>query len=96
MRIKVTLNLSEQSRTFELKGRLGWTMVHLVRAGAKGLTTLEHPALRMSAYIFSLREMGIPIETQMVPHKGSYPGMHALYVLSCDAHMQLLEAEVQA
>lgn len=92
MMIEVTL-LSEQPRTFELKGRLGWAMVQLVEAGAKGVTPITRPAPRWSGYVFDLRELGIPIETIMEPHKGSYPGTHARYVLSCDAKVQKLELE---
>jgi hypothetical protein len=46
MKIQITLTLSEQSHTFELKGRLGWAMLKLVRAGAKGVTPITHPAPR--------------------------------------------------
>lgn len=49
MQIKVTL-LSEQPRTFELHSRLGWTLFHLTKACAKGITTIECPAARWSAY----------------------------------------------
>jgi hypothetical protein len=94
MKIRATLYLSEQSRTFELKGRLGWAMVQLVEAGAKGVTPISRPAPRWSAYIFSMRELGIPIETIMEPHEGNYPGQHARYVLPCDAQVQLLGSEV--
>ncbi|WP_138923649.1 winged helix domain-containing protein [Sulfitobacter sp. BSw21498] len=94
MKVRVTLNLSEQSRTFELKGRLGWAMVQLVQAGHTGVTSMTRPAPRWSAYIFALRELGIPIETHTESHKGNYPGMHARYVLSCGAGVQFLETEM--
>jgi len=94
MKIQVTLFQSEQSRTFELKGRLGWAMLKLVEAGARGVTPITHPAPRWSGYVFDLRELGIPIETIMEPHEGNYPGQHARYVLSCDAQVQLLGSEV--
>ncbi|WP_386173736.1 hypothetical protein [Sulfitobacter sp. R86518] len=93
MKIRVTL-LSEQPRTFELDGRLGWATTKLVEAGAKGVTPFTHPAPRWSSYVFSLRELGIPIETIMEPHEGNYPGAHARYVLSCSAQVQLLGSEV--
>ena len=94
MRIRITL-LGEQTRTFEFKGRLGWAMLQLVKAGAKGVTPIERPAPRWSGYVFDLRELGIPIETIMEPHEGNYPGTHARYVLSCEAQVRLLEPEVQ-
>jgi hypothetical protein len=43
--------------------------------------------------VFDLRELGIPIETIMEPHEGNYPGLHARYVLACDAEMQFLASE---
>jgi hypothetical protein len=95
MKIQVTLNLSEQSRTFELKGRLGWAKAQLVEVGLDGLTPMARQAPRWSAYVFDLRELGIPIETHMEPHEGNYPGTHARYVLSCDAQVQLLGSRVQ-
>jgi hypothetical protein len=94
LKIRATLILSEQSRTFDLKGRLGWAMVQLAEAGAKGVTPISRPAPRWSGYVFDLRELGIPIETIMEPHEGNYPGQHARYVLSCDAQVQLLGSEV--
>jgi hypothetical protein len=91
MKIRVTLNLSEQPRTFELKGRLGWAMANLVDAGANGVTPLVRPGPRWSAYVHDLREMGFPIETEMVPHGGKYAGHHALYRLACDATVTILD-----
>jgi hypothetical protein len=91
MKIQVTLNLSEQSRTFELKGRLGWAMAQLVEVRLEGLTPMARPAPRWSAYLFDLRELGIPIET----HEGNYPGTHAQNVLPCDAQVQFLGSGVQ-
>jgi hypothetical protein len=95
MKIRVTLFLSEQSRTFELNGRLGWAMAQLVEAGAKGVTPITHPAPRWSGYVFDLRGLNIPIVTIFEPHEGKYSGHHALYVLSCDAQVQLLSSEVR-
>lgn len=81
MKIQVTLTLGEQSRTFELQGRLGWTMAQLAMAGPKGVTTIERPAPRWSGYVHMLRKRGIEIDTEMVPHDGNYPGHHARYRL---------------
>ncbi len=92
MKIRVTL-LTEQPRTFEIGGRLGWATTKLVEAGAKGVRPITHPAPRWSAYVFSLRELGIPIKTIMEPHEGNYPGAHARYLLSCDAQVQLLGSD---
>lgn len=89
MKIEVTL-LSDQPRTFNLDGRLGWTLATLAKAGTKGVATVERPAPRWSAYVHDLRKMGIQIETEMEPHTGSYPGQHARYRLSCDAQVTVL------
>jgi hypothetical protein len=95
MKIQVTLNLSEQSRTFELQGRLGWTMAQLAMAGTKGVATVERPAPRWSAYVHDLRKLGIQIETEMEPHDGAYSGRHARYRLACDAQIASLEPWVR-
>ena len=92
MKIRTTLFLSEQPRTLELKGRLGWTMAQLVDAGAHGVTTIERPAPRLSAYVHSLRKLGVPIETEIETHGGTYSGQHARYRLSCHAQVTVLGA----
>lgn len=91
MKIEVTL-LGEHPRTLELEGRLGWTMAQLADAGAHGVTTIERPAPRLSAYVHSLRKLGVPIETEIEPHGGAYSGQHARYRLSCDAQVTILSA----
>ena len=93
MKIQATLNLGEQSRTFELKGRLGWAMAQLVEAGPSGVTPFTCPAPRWSAYIFDLRELGIPVEIHMEQHQGNYPGSHARYVLPFHAEVKALGVE---
>ena len=90
MQIHVTLEGGDAPRTFKLKGRLGWAMAQLAKAGPHGITPIEHPAPRWSGYIHDLRNMGIPIDTEMVPHGGSYAGHHARYRLTCDAVVQVL------
>jgi len=93
MKIQVTLNLSEQSRTFELNGRLGWTMAQLANAGPRGVTPIERPAPRWSGYVHDLRGLGIPIDTEMVKHGGAYSGHHARYRLACDVSLTVLDGE---
>lgn len=94
MKIQVTL-LSEPSRTFELDGRLGWTMLQLSDSGALGVEAIKRPAPRWSAYIHKLRKMGFQIDTIMETHEGPYPGQHARYRLVCDVQIKALGAEVQ-
>lgn len=64
-------------------GREAQTIIALVEAGTKGITSLETFkagwAVRLGAYIFDLRGFGVPIETTREPHDG---GNHARYKLS--------------
>lgn len=62
-------------------GRTKWALDCLRIAGLRGCTPILNPAPRWSAYVKSLREMGVPIETIREPHEGDYPGSHGRYVL---------------
>ncbi|MDG4717796.1 MULTISPECIES: winged helix domain-containing protein [Thalassospira] len=63
-------------------GRVAWALAELLRAGKRGVTPIDNPGPRWSAYIFTLRtEYGLDIETVNEPHGGPYPGTHARYVL---------------
>ena len=64
-----------------VKGRVKWTLDQLRQAGLTGCTLRLNPAPRWSAYISTLRGMGVPIETIREPHEGDYPGFHGRYVL---------------
>lgn len=77
MEINVTLMGGEQPRLLTLSGRNGQTMHMLHKAGQAGITSLEMPALRLSAHIHSLRKMGFEISTVRENHEGDYPGHHA-------------------
>ena len=72
-------------------GREAQTIIALVHAGPKGITSLETFlagwAVRLGAYIFDLRQMGVPIKTTREPHEG---GSHARYSLA--GPVQLIEA----
>jgi hypothetical protein len=70
--------------TVNIIGRDGWALLHLLAAGPKGITTLERPAPRWSAYIFKLRRAGIAIETSEEGHKGTFAGTHGRYTLTTD------------
>ena len=83
MNINATLLGGECPRTFYLSGRIGQTLFFLHRAGKEGITSLENPALRLAAYVHSLREMGFEITTEREPHDSDYPGSHARYKLAC-------------
>ena len=58
MDIHATLKGGEQPRSLFLSGRIAQTLHHLHRAGPKGITTLDWPAMRLSAYVHSLRKLG--------------------------------------
>ena len=69
-------------RLITVIGRDAWMLGKLVEAGAKGCTTLEHPAPRTSHYIWKLRHTyGIAIASLEVEHGGPYAGRHVRYVL---------------
>lgn len=64
-------------------GREAETIHALVNAGDRGITSLETFkagwAVRLSAYVFDLKAMGVPITVSREPHDG---GNHARYKLS--------------
>jgi hypothetical protein len=81
MNIDVTLMGGERPRYISLSGRMGQTMHALMCAKSQGIIPLEHPSLRLAAYIHSLRDVGFTIETEPEEHDGDYPGLHARYRL---------------
>jgi len=64
-----------------VSGRDLWALRELIRVGKKGVTPIECPGPRWSAYVHNLRELGIKIETDYEPHDGPYPGTHGRYIL---------------
>jgi hypothetical protein len=72
-------------------GREAQTIIALVKAGVKGITSLETFkagwAVRLGAYVFDLKAMGVPIRATREPHDG---GNHARYFI--DGHVELIEA----
>ena len=69
-------------------GREDQTIIALVKAGPKGITSLETFqagwAVRLGAYIFDLKKMGVPIVTRWEPHEG---GKHGRYKLTCQVEI---------
>lgn len=83
-RIRKTFRVfdGDQPRLVTVIGRDAWMLGNLVSAGAKGCTTLEHPAPRTSHYIWKLRHTyGIAIASLEEEHGGPYAGRHVRYVL---------------
>lgn len=70
-----------QPVTFTAFGRNGWTLLQLLRAWPKGISTLERPALRWSQYVMLLRRHGVTIETTLEKHDGAFSGEHGRYRL---------------
>jgi hypothetical protein len=64
-----------------VKGRVQWALDRLRKAGPRGVTPIDEPGPRWSAYVFDLRALGVNIETVHEPHGGDYPGTHGRYVL---------------
>ncbi len=64
-----------------LEGREAWALGKLIEAGEEGVTPIEQPAPRWSAYVHNLRKLGLTIETVHEAHGGPFPGHHARYVL---------------
>ncbi|MFG1278257.1 winged helix domain-containing protein [Xanthobacter autotrophicus] len=79
---KLTVRLDGPEGTIlSVKGRVAWTLAHLLQAGERGCTPIERPAPRWSDYVFKLRKAGLTVETIDEAHGGSYSGTHARYVL---------------
>lgn len=74
-------DIPEPSPILTFTGRDAWALMALYKAGAKGITPLDAPGTRWSAYVHKLRRAGLDIETIHEPHCGPYPGTHAKYVL---------------
>lgn len=65
----------------EINGRDRWALECLMRAGLDGGAPLRDTGPSWSAYVLSLRGMGVQIETIHDRHGGDYPGHHGRYVL---------------
>ena len=64
-------------------GREAQTIIALVESGPRGITSLETFyagwAVRLGAYVFDLKAMGVPIRSTREAHDG---GKHARYFLA--------------
>jgi hypothetical protein len=66
---------------FTALGRVRWMLESLIEAGPKGVTPIDHPGPRFSAYVHSIRQLGVEIETIHEAHGGPFAGTHGRYVL---------------
>ena len=82
-KLTVTARIVPDGCAFTVSGRPAETLLSLVEAGPRGITSLEAFqagwAVRLAAYVHRLRsECGLAIETRREPHHG---GSHGRYVL---------------
>ncbi|HEV7246569.1 MAG TPA: hypothetical protein VGN93_06205 [Shinella sp.] len=90
--IRKTFRIKETGREIIVPGRQAWTLERLIDAGSRGLTTIDHPAPRTSAYVhFLKKDFGINIDMVRESHKGAFPGVHGRYFLKTE--IQLVEDE---
>lgn len=82
----------DAGRRWTFTGRDGWALRELIRAGERGVTPLDTPGPRWSAYVFKLRRAGLEIETVHEAHGAPFPGHHARYVLKTPVRVFECEA----
>lgn len=91
MKIQAKIETGDAPFTLNLRGRLAWTMLELVKAGDSGITPLHNPAPRVSHYVMCLRRKGVVIDTDMQPHGGTFPGEHGVYRLKSAVTIEQVE-----
>lgn len=80
--LEITARTLPDGQAFAVKGRNAWALLELIKAGPLGVTPIDNPGPRWSAYVFNLkRENHLSIETHYEGHRGAFPGTHARYVL---------------
>lgn len=80
-KLTVTFQVLPDGEPQQVQGRDAWALLNLIEKGEKGVTSIDTPGPRWSAYVFKLRKAGVVIETQHETHGGSFPGSHARYIL---------------
>ena len=80
-RIVIEVQAGDGWHRMAFDGREAWALARLIEAGDKGVTPLQYPAPRWSAYVFKLRQAGLVIETVHEAHFGPFAGHHGRYVL---------------
>ncbi|ATB03598.1 hypothetical protein [Sinorhizobium meliloti] len=91
LRAKIVDN-GEPGLPITVVGRDAWCLRELVRAGSRGITSLENPAPRIAHYVWKLRKLGFAIESVPEVHGGQFPGSHSRYRL----HSEVLLSEQEA
>lgn len=81
----ITVRIEPDGRTVKLDGRAAWMMRELVKAGKRGVTTIElPPGIRISHYILLLRKAGFSISSPREAHGGPFPSTHSRYRLETE------------
>lgn len=94
-RLKITAIVRDGSGLFDTReiepvGRDAQTLIELVKAGSKGITSQDVGgwAVRLSHYIFKLRKnYSLEISMTEEPHGGEFPGKHGRYRLLSDVRL---------
>ncbi|MXQ08041.1 hypothetical protein GQ651_09315 [Alphaproteobacteria bacterium GH1-50] len=79
--MKLSVTIEGYDSPIALKGRTAWALQQLIIAGSTGVSTVDRPAPRWSAYVEKLRKKGIHVDTKWERHGGAFPGRHGVYVL---------------
>lgn len=88
-RLKVTA--SGPGGVFTVSGQTARALLALIHAAGRGVTALEVStwALRLAAYVHSLRRLGLAVSMLREPHPG---GWHGRYVLASPVQLQSVTA----
>ena len=91
---RITFKVLSTGAVFEVEGQESRTLVALVDAGHRGITSLEVStwALRLAHYIMKLRRRGLEIDMERERHGGPVPGEHGRYFLRSGIQILLQEA----
>jgi hypothetical protein len=81
MKLRIITTTDGREIDLSFHGREAWALDHLLKAGAAGVTPIDHPGPRWATYIHALRKVGLQIETFYERHGGPFHGHHARYVL---------------
>lgn len=79
--IVIEVKAGDDWQRMVFEGREAWALARLIEGGDKGVTPLQRPAPRWSAYVFKLRQAGLAIETVHEAHYGPFAGHHGRYIL---------------
>lgn len=82
MGFDVRLNDGREIEIFA-SGRNRFGLEQLIKAGGTGITADQFAGVRVAAFVFNLRDMGIEIKSITEQHGGIFAGTHSRYHLDC-------------